>query len=84
MSAGTMERERGDDRDPKVAEQKLLEEMFNRPAYVSDTAGAAAGEIVPVPLGKERGNPYPTHLGHIAVRRVHVRPSTPPPDIYIG
>lgn len=84
MSAGTMERERGDDRDPEVAEQKLLEEMFNQPAYVSDTPGVAVGEFAPLPLGPERANRYPAHLGHIAVRRVHIRPSTIPPDIYKG
>lgn len=84
MSAETIEKEWGDDRDPEVAEQKLLEEMYNRPAYVSETPAAAPGEFVSVPLGRERVNSRPTHLGHIAVRRIHVRASTPPPDIYKG
>lgn len=84
MSAGTIERERGDDRDPEIAEQKLLEEMFNQPSYISDTPGIAVGEFAPVPLGRERGSRYPTRLGNIAIRRVYIRPSTPPPDIYKG
>lgn len=87
MSAGIMEREYGDDRDPEVLLQRL-QEMYNQPeapepTYASEKPGVAVGEFAPVPLGRERGN-YPTHLGRIATRRVHIRPSTIPPDNFKG
>lgn len=81
MAAGTIERERGDDRDPAIAEQKLLEEMFNQASYVSDTPNAAAGEYAPVVLHKDRPHQLPAQIGRITFRQVHITPSEVFPEI---
>lgn len=88
MSAGVAEMERGDDRNPEIMVQRL-HEMFNQPdakepTYISDTPGVSAGEYAPINLGHERRAHQPARLGSIAVRRVHIRPSTVPPDNYKG
>lgn len=83
MSAGTIERERGDDRNPDVSVERL-NEMFSQPdavepIYVSDMPQGAIGEFAPVSVENEKfrhSTRHPRHLGHITLRRAHITRST--------
>lgn len=80
MSAATLEREGGDDRDPKVAEIKQLEEMFARPdAFVPDVIGAAPGEWAPQLHLRRSVNGVP--IGSMILRRAHIAHAHIPPTI---
>ena len=80
MSAATLEREGGDDRDPKVAEIKQLEEMFAHPdAFVPDVIGAAPGEWAPQLQIRRSVNGVP--LGSLTLRRAHITHAQTPPIV---
>lgn len=76
----TLERERGDDRDPQV-EVERLHDMTNGEfvGYVPDTPGHGVGEIVPFRL---RGPNIPQAVGNIAFRKVFIRPIAVPAIVH--
>lgn len=88
MSAAVMEREGGDDRKPEILIERLHEMLSQpdipEPVYDSSELRPAVGEFAVVPLGRERLPHYPRVLGRVATRRVHMRQSAPPPNIYKG
>lgn len=93
MSAATLERERGDDRDPEVEIQKL-QEMYDQPTvpepsesrslhvYEADAPREKRRELTAavgdlVLETSVRRGMYGPKAGAIAVRRVHIRPVSP-------
>ena len=78
MSHGTLERERGDDRDPDVLTERL-HEMTNHEfrGFVSDTPRAGIGEGV---LYAPRRANLSHALSGVAFRRTFIRPG-PMPEI---
>lgn len=87
MSAATLERERGDDRDPEVEIQKL-QEMYDQPSapepihvYEHDAPKtektelqAGAGDLI-FEHRVRRGMRGP--VGTVIMRQVHIRPAAP-------
>lgn len=89
MSAATLEREGGDDRDPRVEIEKL-HEMFDQESapeplhiYVPDVMSKTAPPDLQPAIGdivlerKTRVGITGHRAGSIVMRRVHIRPANP-------
>lgn len=95
MTTETIERERGDDRDPNVSVERL-HEIFNQPVvpepryrgYVSDAPEvpqAGIGDVVPMRLTRSRVQRVGSSV--LAFRRVAprlARPTRVGPENYLG
>jgi len=71
MSAATLERERGDDREPEVSVERL-QEMYEQPVadevlYESDKIGVGIGDIAL----KASGNRYARLRGYAIMQRAN-------------
>lgn len=90
MSLGTIERERGDDRERDVSVERLNEMLSlpdaTEPSYEPEVPVATIGEhtLVSLDIDRRRGARLPLRMGRATVQRVVTWPITPPPDIYKG